>query len=143
MRIKTASICFLLLTIFPVSSCLKDPLENYRSEFTGTWDFITIRENMTVIPPEIIDTIVYTGRIEAIYSNREDLIFIRYTASNGMDAVLSPDGYISLPEYRIANGVETLEGLFNPGRSTVSFVYRISSGEYSMNHRVEGSRNKD
>ena len=124
-----------------ILSCEKDGLENYRTRFAGSWDFISIRQDMTVVPPEIVDTIFFAGYTKAIYSNRDDLMYIQFTSNDGFDIIVSKGGYISLPAWRLSNSIETLEGLFNADGTELSFVYRFSIGNYSMNYRVEGSRN--
>jgi len=130
----------LLLPLIILFSCERDPLNNYRDEYAGAWDFVTVREDLSSGQPEILDTIFYTGPIEPIYSNRNDLIYIQFTSTGAIDAVVSETGMISLPDYRIAGGFETLSGGFNPGVSMLNFTYTFSSGDYSLRSTVEGVR---
>ncbi len=130
----------LILVLFS-GGCEKDILENYRKNYTGDFYFTTIREDMSVIPFEIIDTTYYSGTIEAIYSNRVDLIGINFLPGNTLDALVRTNGYLSLPLTGTSPGMETLDGFFTDANARIVFHYRISSGSnYSVNHRVEGIR---
>ncbi len=131
----------LFAVLFLAGSCEKDVLENYRANFTGDFTFTTIREDLTAVPSEIIDTLYHHGTIGAIYSNRTDLIRIEFTGNTILNAAVSPGGSLSLPSTLSTGAVETLQGFFTDGNKRVVFDYRISSGiDYSVNHRVEGLR---
>ena len=131
----------LALSILLTLGCEKDILENFRKDFTGNFEFTTIREDLTQIPPAVLDTLFYSGSIEAIYSNREDLIKINFVSGSSIDAVVNASGSLSLPPVQLAGGVKTITGLFTDGNTRVRFHYLVSSGSsYSVNHRVEGIR---
>jgi hypothetical protein len=127
-----------LLTV--LSGCERDPLDNYRREFTGTWEFMTVREDLSSGQPVTMDTVNYSGSIESLYSNRHDIILIRFTSTGGIDAIVSETGLISLPAYRLAGGFESLTGGFTAGGSRVEFSYTFSSGDYSLRSLVTGIR---
>ncbi|MFC2113392.1 hypothetical protein ACFLTA_09005 [Bacteroidota bacterium] len=129
------------LVIFISGGCEKDSLENYRKDFTGNFEFTTIREDLTSVAPSILDTLYYTGSIEAIYSNRKDLIKINFSSENSIDALVNTSGSLSLPPVLNTGRVKTITGIFTDGNSRVRFDYKVSSGSsYSVNHRVEGIR---
>ena len=131
----------LILLLALIGGCQKDILENYRTDYTGKYNFTTIREDMTRVPFEVIDTIYYSGSIEAIYSNRNDLITLSFIPGNILDAVVNTSGSLGLPSVLSGGIIETLNGFFTDGNTRVAFHYKISSGSnYSVNHKVEGIR---
>jgi hypothetical protein len=139
MNLIRTGILLLFIAIF--GRCEQDVLENYRKDYCGTFEFSTIREDMSRLPPEIIDTIYFRGLVESIYSNREDLILIRFLPNSDLDAVVNSSGYLSMPSRYSTGSIETLEGYYTDGNKRLVFHYRISSGNnYSINHRVEGIR---
>ena len=134
----------LFTTVFLLCySCEYDVLENYRREYSGSYEFTTIRENMTSVPPIPIDTTVFSGSIEPVYSNRKDLVRILFMPELKIDVVLSEAAYLSLPAVPSEGSRKTLSGFFTEGSNRVEFSYRVSSGsEYSVNHTVTGLRIK-
>jgi hypothetical protein len=135
---KRFILMLILATVF-IPACEKDVLENYRRDYSGRVMFTTIREDMTIIPPRIIDTILFEGRIEPVYSNREDLIRILFMPGLELDAVLSESAYLSLPALPSEGSTRFLSGFFTGGGNRIEFSYRVSSGiAYSVNHTVSG-----
>ena len=131
----------IILLFVHVGGCENDILENYRKDYAGTFNFTTIREDVTVVPFEVIDTIYFSGSIDVIYSNRDDIITINFIPGNILDAVVNTSGSLSLPPIPSGSIVETINGSFSDGNTRVEFHYRISSGSsYSVNHKVEGIR---
>jgi hypothetical protein len=125
--------------VFLSCGCEKDILENYRKNFTGNYSFTTIREDMTMNPPGIIDTIVFDGAIESIYSNRNDMIQIEFLSGKQLDVAVGKDGQLSMPSTGSGGEIESLRGSFTDASTRVVFDYQITSGDnYSVNHRVEG-----
>lgn len=122
-------------------ACERDILDNYRKDYSGQYEFTTIREDLTTVPPGIIDTTIHTGIIEPVYSNRKDLVRIGFLPGLTIDAIVSESAFLSLPALPPEGSSKYLNGYYTDGGSGIEFSYRIVSGqEYSVNHTVRGIR---
>ena len=138
-RLRKVIIAFILIMLF--SSCERDILNNYRRDFSGNFQFVTIREDMTINPPMVIDTTLFSGSILPVYSNRKDLVRVSFMPGVELDVAVSEAAYLSLPLLPQTGGIITLAGNFSEGGNKIEFSYRISAGsQYSVNHTVTGTR---
>jgi len=119
------------------SGCGKDRLENYREEFCGQYDFTTIIENWVDQIPNVIDTVEFTGFVEPVYSNREDVISIHFMPGFIIEPFVNEKGLLISPGWWYSGGTYyNVQGFFNYGK--VYFSYQVGYGENFMFYKIEG-----